>query len=65
MVYTSRVGFYIGTNNCESFHSKSNNIFYKTYPNVNQFIEVIKDVQKDMFIKFQSKTKRRTNILNK
>ncbi|KAE9521880.1 hypothetical protein AGLY_017687, partial [Aphis glycines] len=42
------------TNACESFHSKLNSIFYPSYPNIFQFLEVLKNVQTDVYIKMRS-----------
>lgn len=44
------------TNACESFHSKFNSSFYSSHPNLFQFIEVLKDFQKDIYIKLNSIT---------
>lgn len=40
-------------------------MFYKAHPKIFQFIEAMKDVQKDTYIKLRSTTKRRINIINK
>lgn len=42
------------TNACESFHSKFNASFYCSHPNIFQFLEVLKDIQIDTYIKIQS-----------
>lgn len=42
------------TNACESFHSKLNSVFYSSYPNIFQFLEVLKNVQTDVYIKMRS-----------
>uniref|UniRef100_A0A2S2NXU0 MULE transposase domain-containing protein n=1 Tax=Schizaphis graminum TaxID=13262 RepID=A0A2S2NXU0_SCHGA len=42
------------TNACESFHSKLNSMFYSSYPNIFQFLEVLKNVQTDVYIKMRS-----------
>jgi len=46
------------TNACESFHSKLNSMFYSSYPNIFQFVEVLKNVQTDIYIKMRSSNKR-------
>jgi AAA15 family ATPase/GTPase len=55
------------TNSCEAFHSKFNALFYSTYPNIFVFIDVLKNVQKDTYIKLRSThlNTRRTNIIKK
>jgi len=53
------------TNNCESFHSKFNGMFYHAHPNIYQFIEALKYVQQDSYIKLRSSIKRRKPILAK
>jgi hypothetical protein len=46
------------TNNCESFHSHSNEQFYKSHPNIFTFLEIlIKTVQTDVYIKINSNIK--------
>jgi hypothetical protein len=42
------------TNACKSFHSKLNSMFYFSYPNIFQFLEVLKNVQTDVNIKIRS-----------
>ncbi|KAF0708341.1 Uncharacterized protein FWK35_00034753 [Aphis craccivora] len=42
------------TNSCESFHSKFNGMFYSAHPNIYKFIDVLKNVQKDTYIKIRS-----------
>jgi len=43
------------TNACESFHSKLNGMFYSSYSNIFQFVELLKNVQTDInYIKIQS-----------
>lgn len=42
-------------NDYESFHSISNDMFYKAHQNIYQFIEALKNIQKDAFIKLSSK----------
>jgi hypothetical protein len=42
------------TNACESFHSKLNSMFYSLYPNIFQFLEVLKNVQTDIYIEMHS-----------
>jgi len=42
------------TNACESFHSKLNSMFYSSCPNIFQFLEVLKNVQTDVYIKMRS-----------
>lgn len=58
------------TNACESFHSKFNSLFYSPHPNIYQFIEVLKNVQIDTYIKISSisiekKVYRKKVVLNK
>ncbi|XP_025193415.1 uncharacterized protein LOC112601630 [Melanaphis sacchari] len=53
------------TNNCESFHSKFNGMFYHAHPNIYQFIEALKYIQQDSYIKLRSTIKRRNPILAK
>lgn len=52
------------TNACESFHSKLNGMFYSSYPNIFQFVEVLKNVQTDFYIKMRSSNlhKRREDV---
>lgn len=42
------------TNGCESFHSKFNESFYMSHPDIFKFIDVIKDVQLNTYIKIVS-----------
>lgn len=42
------------TNACESFHSKYNSSFYSPHPNINSFINVIKQFQIDTSVKINS-----------
>jgi AAA+ ATPase superfamily predicted ATPase len=42
------------TNACESFHSKLNSMFYSSYSNIFQFLEVLKNIQIDVYIKRRS-----------
>lgn len=42
------------TNSCEAFHSKFNGMFYSAHPNIYKFIDVLKNVQKDTYIKIRS-----------
>lgn len=42
------------TNSCEAFHSKLNGIFYSAHPNIYKFIDILKNVQKDTYIKIRS-----------
>lgn len=42
------------TNSCEAFHSKFNGMFYSAKPNIYKFIDVLKNVQKDTYIKIRS-----------
>lgn len=44
------------TNACESFHSRFNTSFYKTHPNIFQFITVLLDFQNETYIKMRSAT---------
>lgn len=38
------------TNNCESFHKKLNSSFNSSHPNIFHFIEILKNMQCDMYI---------------
>jgi hypothetical protein len=42
------------TDSCEAFHSKLNSMFYSEHPNIFQFIDVLKNVQKVTYIKQRS-----------
>jgi len=42
------------TNSCESFHSHFNSMFYTAHPNIYQFLEILKNVQIDTYIKMRS-----------
>lgn len=42
------------TNACESFHSKFNASFYNAHPNIYKFIDILKDVQLNTYIKINS-----------
>jgi len=42
------------TNSCEAFHSKFNSMVYSSHPKIFQFIEVIKNLQCDVYIKIRS-----------
>ena len=42
------------TNSYEAFHSKCNGMFYSAHPNIYKFIDVLKNVQKDTYIKIRS-----------
>lgn len=55
------------TNSCESFHSKLNSMFYSAYPNIFQFVEILKNVQTDVYVKIRSSnvTKKRREVLEK
>ena len=55
------------TNSCEAFHSKFNAFFYIAHPNTFVFIDVLKNMQKDTYIKLRSihLNARRTNIIEK
>ena len=43
------------TNSCESFHSKFNAMFYTSNPNLYQFVEALKNVQCEVYLKLRSK----------
>ena len=45
------------TNCCESFHSKFNSCFYSAHPNIFQFMDVLKEVQIETYIKLRSSNK--------
>jgi len=56
------------TNSCEAFHSKLNAMFYNAYPNIFQFINTLKRLQTDIYIKQRNSThlkNRTTSIINK
>ena len=55
------------TNVCESFHSKLNSMFYSPSPNIFQLVDVLKQVQCDVYIKMRSSnlSNRRREILEK
>lgn len=40
-------------------------MFYKAHPNIYQFTETLKDVQKDIYIKLRSTILIKTNIIKK
>ena len=42
------------TNACESFHSKFNSYFYNAHPNIFLFIDVLKNIQIDTYVKMNS-----------
>lgn len=42
------------TNTCESFHSKFNDSFYSTHPSIYVFIQKLKEIQVDTYVKIQS-----------
>ena len=42
------------TNGCESFHAKFNGYFYTSHPNVYNFIDMLKNIQSDTYIKLRS-----------
>lgn len=42
------------TNACESFHSRFNSRFYNVHPSLYLFIDVLKDMQTDTYIKLKS-----------
>jgi len=44
------------TKSCEGFHSKFNGMLYFAHPNMCQFIGVLKNVQKHIYIKIRSST---------
>jgi hypothetical protein len=45
------------TNYCESFHSKFNRNFYSAKPNIFQFIDVLKEIQIEVYVKLRSTEK--------
>lgn len=53
------------TNSCESFHSKFNSMFYTSKPNIFQWLEALKNVQCDIYIKLRSSLKPRKEKLEK
>jgi len=48
------------TNSCEAFHSKLNNLFISSHPNIYNFIDVIKDIQSETYIKIRSNGQRKS-----
>jgi len=42
------------TNICKSFHSRLNEIFNCSHPNIYNFIDILKDIQIDTYIKIRS-----------
>jgi hypothetical protein len=42
------------TNACEFFHSHFNSSFYTTHPNIFMFIEKLKEIQIELYIKLNS-----------
>jgi hypothetical protein len=52
---------------CEAFHSKFNALFYSAHTNIFVFIDVLKNVQKETYIKLRSihLNTRRTIIIEK
>uniref|UniRef100_A0A2S2QBL8 MULE transposase domain-containing protein n=1 Tax=Sipha flava TaxID=143950 RepID=A0A2S2QBL8_9HEMI len=55
------------TNSCEAFHSKLNAMFYNAHPNIFQFIDTMKRLQTDIYIKQRSihLNNRTTSIIKK
>ncbi|KAF0737873.1 Uncharacterized protein FWK35_00032989 [Aphis craccivora] len=55
------------TNACESFHSKLNSMFYSPNPSIFQLVDVLKQVQCDIYVKIRSSNlnNRRREILEK
>jgi len=55
------------TNSCEAFHSKLNALFYSAHHNIFVFLDVLKNIKKDTYIKLRSThlNTRRTNIIEK
>ncbi|VVC29484.1 Hypothetical protein CINCED_3A012854 [Cinara cedri] len=55
------------TNVCESFNSKLNRMFYSPSPNIFQLVDVLKQIQCDIYVKMRSSNlnKRRREILEK
>lgn len=52
---------------CESFHSKLNSMFYSPSPNIFQLVDVLKQVQCDIYVTMRSSnlSNRRREILEK
>jgi hypothetical protein len=46
-------------NSCEVFHSKFNSMFYSDHPNIYKFIDILKNVWKDTYIKIRSSSRRK------
>lgn len=53
------------TNSCESFHSKFNAMFYCSRPNLFQWLEALKNVQCEIYIKLRSSIKPAKKTLDK
>jgi hypothetical protein len=47
------------TNSCEAFYKKFNGKFYSNHLNIYKFIDVLKNVQKDTYIKIRSSNQRK------
>lgn len=45
------------TNNCESFHSKFNQNFYSSHPNLYDFLEILKNFQAEVYVKVYTANK--------
>jgi hypothetical protein len=52
------------TNCCESFHSKFNRCFYSANPNIFQFMNVLKEIQIETYVKVQN-TDKKQNVKSK
>lgn len=51
------------TNSCESFYSKLKNVATNAHPNIQCFIELLKDVQSENYIQVRSRSRLRPNKL--
>lgn len=47
------------TNGCEAFHSKLNGLFHVSHPNIYLFVEVLKDLQCEIYVALRSNDQRR------
>lgn len=48
------------TNSYETFHSKLNNLFIASHPNIYNFIDVLKNIQSETYIKIQNNRQRKS-----
>lgn len=50
-------------NNCKSYHSKFNSCFYKGHPHFYQFIDIILEVQSEIYIKIRNSSTKKSKII--